>query len=66
MAALLDKRNAVRYGCDGEIIWSYFQKDRSKNPEGIRWNALGEIKWCRKLTGGKKGLYGIGFKYHPN
>jgi hypothetical protein len=24
MVALLDKRYAKRYGCDGEIIWSYF------------------------------------------
>jgi hypothetical protein len=107
LVALLDKRNAKRHGCDGEIIWSYFNKkdysrartlnfsrdgayfetnlaldvgltvlirvlncidhkDRSKNPEGIRWNALGEVKWCRKLIGGKEGHFGIGVKYHSN
>ena len=26
MVALLDKRNAKRHGCDGEIIWAYFNK----------------------------------------
>ena len=107
MVALLDKRNAKRHGCDGEIIWAYFNKkdysatralnfsqdgsyfetdralgvgftvlirilnsidhnDRSKDPEGIRWNALVEVKSCRELTGGKQGHYGIGVKYHPN
>ena len=31
MVALLDKRNAKRHGCDGEIIWAYFnKKDYSK------------------------------------
>jgi hypothetical protein len=40
--------------------------DRSKDPEGIRLNALGEVKWCRELTGGKQGHYGIGVKYHLN
>jgi hypothetical protein len=107
MAVLLDKRYAKRHRCDGEIIWSYFNKkdyskaralnfsrdgsyfetdralgvgstvlirvlncidhnDRSKDPEGIRWNALGEVKSCRELTGGKQGHYGIGVKYHLN
>ena len=107
MAALLDKRYAKRHGCDGEIIWAYFNKNhyskactlnfsrdgsyfetdqalfigstvlirvlncidnnkRSKDPECIRWNALGEVKWCRELTGGKQGHYGIGVKYHLN
>ena len=107
MVVLLDKRNAKRHGCDGEIIWSYFNKknyakactlnfsrdgsyfetdralgvgvtvlirvlncidynDRSKDPDGIRWNTLGEVKSCRELTGGKQGHYGIGIKYHPN
>ena len=107
MVALLEKRYAKRYGCDGEIIWAYFNKrdyaaarvlnfsrdgsyletdralgvgftvlirvlncvdqnDRSKDPEGIRWNALGEVKSCRELAGGKQGCYGIGVKYHPN
>jgi hypothetical protein len=107
MVAFLDKRNGKRHACDGEIIWSYFNKkdyskaralnfsregsyfetelalsvgltvlirvlncidhnDRSKNPECIRWNALGEVKWCRELTGGKKGHYGICVKYHRN
>ena len=107
MVALLDKRYAKRHGCDGEIIWVYFNKidyakartlnfslggsyfetdralgvgstvlirvlncidhnDRSKDPESIRWNALGEVKWCRELTEGKQGYYGIGVKYHPN
>lgn len=106
MVALLDKRNEKRNGCDGEIIWSYFnkkdyyaaralkisrdgsyfetdrtldvgltvlirvlncidRKDRSKDPEGIRWNALGEVKSYRELTGGKQGYYGVGVKYHP-
>jgi hypothetical protein len=40
--------------------------DRSKDPEGIRWNALGEVKSCRELTGGKQGHYGVGVKYHSN
>ena len=40
--------------------------DRSKDPEGIRWNTLGEVKWCREMTGGKQGHYGIGVKYHLN
>ena len=85
MVALLNKRDAKRHGCDGEIIWAYFNKndyskaralnfcrdgsyfetdralgigltvpirvlncidrnDRSKDPECIRWNALGEVK----------------------
>ena len=107
MAALLDKRNAKRHGCDGEIIWAYFNKkdnskaralnfsrdgnyfetdralglgstvfirvlncidhnDRSKDPEGIRWHTLGEVKWCRELTSGKQGHYGIGVKYPSN
>ncbi len=107
MVALLDKRYEKRNGCDGEIIWSYFNKkdyyaaralnfsqdgsyfetdralgvgltvlirvlncidhnDRSKDPEGIRWNALCEVKSCRELNGGKQGHYGIGVKYHPN
>ena len=107
MVALLDKRNAKRHGCDGEITWAYFNKedyskaralnfsrdgsyfetdralgvrltvlirvlncighnDRSKDPEDIRWNALGEVKWCRELTSGKQGHYGFGVKYHPN
>jgi len=105
MVALLDRRNAKRHGCDGEIIWSYFNKkdhskaralnfcrdgsyfetdraldigltvlirvlncidqnDRSKDPECIRWNALGEVKWCRELTGEKQGHYGIGLRYY--
>ena len=105
MVTLFDKRNAKRHGCDGEIIWSYFNKgdyfkartlnfslngsyfetdralgvgfsvlirvlncidhnDQSKDSESIRWNALGEIKSCRELTGGKQGYYGIGVKYH--
>ena len=29
MVTLFDKRNAKRHGCDGEIIWSYFNKKRS-------------------------------------
>ena len=107
MVALFDKRYVKRHGCDGEIIWSYFNKkdyskaralnfsrdgsyfetdralgvgftvlirvlncidhnDRSKDPESIRWNALGEVKSCRELIGGKQGHYGIGVKYHPN
>jgi hypothetical protein len=107
MVALLDKRDAKRHGCDGEIIWAYFNKkdsskaralnfsrdgsyfesdralgvgltvlmrvlncidhtDRSKDPESIRWNTLGEVKWCRELTSGKQGHYGIGVKYPPN
>ena len=107
MVVLLDKRYAKRHSCDGEIIWSYFNKndyakahalnfsldgsyfetdrapgvgltvlirvlnctdhtDRSKEPECIRWNALGEVKWCRELTGVKQGHYGIGIKYHLN
>jgi hypothetical protein len=107
MVTLFDKRNAKRHGCDGEIIWSYFNKndcfkartlnfssggsyfetdralsagatvlirvlncidhnDRSKGPECIRWNTLGEVKWCRELTGGKQGHYGIGVRYHLN
>jgi hypothetical protein len=107
MVALLEKRCAKRHGCDGEIIWAYFNKrdysaarvlnfsrdgsyletdravgvgfsvlirvlncidhnDQSKDPESIRWNALGEIKSCRELTGGKQGYYGIGVKYHQN
>jgi len=107
MVTLMDKRIAKRHGCDGEIIWSYFNKedyfnarafnfsrdgsyfetnralgvgvtvlirvlhciehkDRSKDPECIRWNALGEVKWCRELTGRKQGQYGIGVKYHLN
>jgi len=107
MVALLDKRNAKRHDCDGDIIWSYFNKndyskaralnfsrdgsyfetdrapgvgvtvlirvlncadhrDRSKDPWCIRWNALAEVKWCRGLTGGKQGHYGIGVRYHPN
>ena len=105
MVTLFDKRNAKRHGCDGEIIWSYFNKKdyfkayalnfsrdgsyfetdralgvgvtvlirvlncfdqniRSEENECIRWNALGEVKWCRDLTGGKQGHYGIGVKYH--
>ena len=105
MVVLQEKRNEKRHGCDGEMIWAYFNKeeyskalavnfsrsgnyfeadralgvgstvlirvlnctdhnDRSKDPEGIRWNALGEVKWCRELTGGKHGHYGIGVKYH--
>ena len=107
MVASLEKHNAKRHGCDGEIIWAYFNKndyakaraiyfsrdgsyfesgrslgvestvlihvlnctdhnDRSKNPAGIRWNTLGEVKWCREITGEKQGLYGIGVKYHLN
>jgi hypothetical protein len=107
MVALLDKRNANRHGCDGELIWAYFNKndysnaralnfsregsyfetdralgvgstvfirvltcidhsDRSKDPGDIRWNTLGEIKWCRELTNGKQGHYGIGVQYPPN
>ena len=107
MVALSDKRNAKRHDCDGEIIWSYFNKkdyskarafnfsrdgnyfetnralgvgltilirvlncntqnDRSKNPEDIRWNTLGEVKWCQELTGSKQSLYGIGVKYPLN
>jgi hypothetical protein len=107
MVAFLDKRNAKRHGCNGEIIWAYFNEkdyskartlnfsrdgsyfetdralgvgltvlirvlkcidrnDRSKDPGDIRWNALGEVKWCRKLTGEKQGHYGIGVKYHLN
>ena len=107
MVALLDKRNAKRHDCDGEIIWSYFNQkdyfkarafnfsrdgsyfeadrapgagvtvlirvvncidhnDRSKDPVCIRWNAMGEVKWSRGLTGGKQGHYGIGVRYHPN
>ena len=27
MVALLDKRNAKRHGCDGEIIWAFFNKE---------------------------------------
>ena len=105
MVALLDKRNGERHGCDGEIIWSHFNKkdyfkacalnfsrdgsyfetdraiglestvlirvlncidhnDRSKDPESIRWNTLGEVKLCRELPGNKQGLYGVGIKYH--
>jgi len=30
------------------------------------WIALGEVKWCRELTDGKQGRYGIGVRYHPN
>ncbi len=26
MVDLLDKRYAKRHGCDGEIVWSYFNK----------------------------------------
>ena len=26
MVTLFDKRIAKRHGCDGEIIWSYFNK----------------------------------------
>ena len=104
MVAVLDKRNTKRNGCDGEIIWAYFNKkdyskarvinfsqdgnyfetnrvlgvgstvlirvlncidhnDRSKAPEGIRWNTLGEVKWCRELTSEKQDHYGIGVKY---
>ena len=107
MVTLFDKRNAKRHGCDGEIIWSYFNKkdyfraralnfsrdgsyfeadrtpcagatvlirvlncidhnNRSKDSECIRWNTLGEVKWCRGLTGGKQGHYGIGVRYPPN
>ncbi len=107
MGALLDKRNAKRHGCDGEIILASFNKkdtskaralnfsrdgsyfesdrplgvgltvlirvlncidhtDRFKDPENIRWNALGEVKWCREMTGEKQGRYGIGVKYHLN
>jgi hypothetical protein len=107
MVTLFDKRNAKRHDCDGEIIWSYFNKndhfkartlnfssdgsyfetdralgagvtvrirvlncidhnDRSKDPECIRWNTLGEVKWCRELIGGKQGHYGIGVRYHLN
>jgi hypothetical protein len=107
MAALFDKRYAKRHGCDGEIIWAYFNKkdysaarvlnfsrdgsyfetdralgvgftvlirvlncidhnDRSEDGEGIRWNALGEVKSCRELTGEKQGSYGVGVRYHPN
>ena len=40
------------------------QNIRSEDNECIRWNALGEVKWCRELTGGKQGHYGIGVKYH--
>jgi hypothetical protein len=105
MVAFLDKRNGERHGCDGELIWSYFNKkdyskaralnfsrdgsyfetdlalgvgltvlirvlncldqnDRSEDHECIRWNAMGEVKWCRELTGGKQDHYGIGVKYH--
>ena len=107
MVTLFDKRNAKRHGCNGEIIWSYFNKNdyfkactlnfsldgsyfetdralsagatvlvrvlncidhnnRSKAPECIRWNALGEVKWCRELTRGEQGHYGIGVRYHLN
>ena len=107
MAVMLDRRYAKRHGCDGKLIWSFFNKndyfkaralnfsrdgsyfetdlapgvgltvlirilncidhnERSKDRECIRWNALGEVKWCRELTGGKQGHYGIGVKYHPN
>ena len=107
MVALLDQRYEKRHGCDGEIIYSYFNKkdyyaahtlnfsrdgsyfetdralgvgltvlirvlncidhsDRSKDSKSIRWNALGEVKSCRELTGGRQGYYGIGVKYHSN
>jgi len=32
----------------------------------LYWNALGEVKRCRELTGGKQGHYGIGVEHHPN
>jgi len=107
MVALFDKHYVKRHGCDGEIIWAYFNKkdysaarvlnfsrdgsyfetdralgvgftvlirvlncidhnDRPKDGEGIRWNALDEVKLCRELTGEKQGYYGIGVRYHPN
>jgi len=107
MVTSFDQRISTRHGCDGEIIWSYFNKkdyfkartlnfsldgsyfetdralgagatvlirvlncidhkDRSNDPECIRWNTPGEVKWCRELTVGKQGHYGIGVRYHLN
>jgi hypothetical protein len=40
--------------------------DRPKVLEGIRWNTLGEVKWCRELTREKQGHYGIGVRYPAN
>ena len=46
------------------VLNCFDQNIRSEENECIRWNALGEVKWCRDLTGGKQGHYGIGVKYH--
>ena len=39
---------------------------RSKDPVGFHWNTIVEVKWCRELTIGKQGHYGIGVKYPLN
>ena len=30
-----------------------------------RWNVLGEVKWCRGITGSGSPLFGVGVKFHP-
>lgn len=30
-----------------------------------RWNVLGEVKWCRGITGSGRPLFGVGVKFHP-
>lgn len=38
--------------------------DASEYPKDLRFNAIGEVKWCRELSSNGETTYGIGVKYH--
>ena len=35
-----------------------------EHSNGLRFNAIAEVKWCRELSSSEKTYYGVGVRYH--
>ncbi len=35
-----------------------------EHPKDLRFNAIAEVKWCRKMEDAEEASYGVGVRYH--
>jgi hypothetical protein len=57
---------AFRPGTNIYIRIEEFSQEASKSPfhNGFRTTTLGEVKWCKEISGAKSCKFGIGVKYY--
>ena len=37
---------------------------KREHPKDLRFNAIGEVKWCREMKGSEEASFGVGVRYH--